>query len=265
MKRHNGRVQKLTQERYIPELNRNLISLGKLVDLGYTVMMKNNMLKVTKGDLEILKGRKDKRNLFVLEGGVIIRGEVCITDLYVSEIVYPQIVHQLRTCRPTHASACNGGWTSDMHLAWSNKVFDTIGSDLWNDGDGFEKFAHASLELSKVYMELGFLNNSRRELFAVEMHLKNTINRAGINTSSVLENALADVGLAAESKSGSARSVGSVALQAVAGPYMWNVEWFFALQRISRGTPSLGTKKTYKRKLHVYKKGNARMVESRRK
>ena len=52
MKRHNGRVQKLTQVRYIPELNRNLISLGKLVDLGYTVMMKNSMLKVTKGDLE---------------------------------------------------------------------------------------------------------------------------------------------------------------------------------------------------------------------
>ncbi|KAL8099872.1 hypothetical protein AgCh_032213 [Apium graveolens] len=67
MKCHNGRVQKLTQVRYIPELNQNLILLGKLVDLGYTIMMKNSMLKVTKGDLEILKGRKDKRNLFVLE------------------------------------------------------------------------------------------------------------------------------------------------------------------------------------------------------
>ncbi|KAL8127597.1 hypothetical protein AgCh_014485 [Apium graveolens] len=52
------------------------------------------------------------------------------------------------------------------------------GSDLWNDGDRFKKFAHASLELSKVYMELGFLNNSRKELFAAEMHLKNTIKQA---------------------------------------------------------------------------------------
>ncbi|KAK1386129.1 hypothetical protein POM88_023864 [Heracleum sosnowskyi] len=49
------------------------------------------------------------------------------------------------------------------------------GSELWNDGDRFKKFAHASLELSKVYVELGSLNNSRRELFAAEMHLKNTI------------------------------------------------------------------------------------------
>ncbi|KAL8134128.1 hypothetical protein AgCh_009265 [Apium graveolens] len=76
MKRYNGHVQKLTQVRYIPELNRTLISLGKLVDLGYTVMMKNSMLKVTKGDLEIFKGRKDKRNLFVPEGRVIVQGEV---------------------------------------------------------------------------------------------------------------------------------------------------------------------------------------------
>lgn len=49
------------------------------------------------------------------------------------------------------------------------------GSDLWNDGHRFKKFAHASLELSKVYVELSSLNNSRRELFAAEMHLKNTI------------------------------------------------------------------------------------------
>ncbi|WOG90974.1 hypothetical protein DCAR_0310221 [Daucus carota subsp. sativus] len=54
------------------------------------------------------------------------------------------------------------------------------GSDLWNDGDRFKKFAHASLELSRVYVELSSLNNSRRELFAAEMHLKNTIKLATI-------------------------------------------------------------------------------------
>lgn len=49
------------------------------------------------------------------------------------------------------------------------------GSDLWKDGDRFKKFANASLELSKVYMELSFRTNSRRELLAAEMHLKNTV------------------------------------------------------------------------------------------
>ncbi|OIT19854.1 phosphatidylinositol 4-kinase alpha 1, partial [Nicotiana attenuata] len=34
-------------------------------------------------------------------------------------------------------------------------------------------------------------------------------------------------------------SLGSVALQAVSGPYMWSADWFSAVQRISQGTPPL--------------------------
>uniref|UniRef100_A0A5B6YRK2 Uncharacterized protein n=1 Tax=Davidia involucrata TaxID=16924 RepID=A0A5B6YRK2_DAVIN len=53
------------------------------------------------------------------------------------------------------------------------------GSDLWKDRDRFKKFAHASLELCKVYMELSCCTDSRRELIAAEMHLRNTIKQAG--------------------------------------------------------------------------------------
>nr|GMD26337.1 tetratricopeptide repeat protein 27 homolog [Ipomoea batatas] len=52
------------------------------------------------------------------------------------------------------------------------------GSDLWKDRDRFVKFANASLELCSVYKELACRNASRRELFAAEMHLKNTIKQA---------------------------------------------------------------------------------------
>ncbi|KAI3448862.1 hypothetical protein Pfo_005527 [Paulownia fortunei] len=52
------------------------------------------------------------------------------------------------------------------------------GSDLWKDRDRFVKFAHASLELCKVYQELALRGTSRRELFAAEMHLKSTIKQA---------------------------------------------------------------------------------------
>lgn len=37
----------------------------------------------------------------------------------------------------------------------------------------------------------------------------------------------------------SAGSVGTIALQAVGGPYMWNSLWSSAVQRISQGTPPL--------------------------
>lgn len=37
----------------------------------------------------------------------------------------------------------------------------------------------------------------------------------------------------------SAGSMGTIALQAVGGPYMWNSLWSAAVQRISQGTPPL--------------------------
>lgn len=52
------------------------------------------------------------------------------------------------------------------------------GSDLWKDKDKFIKFAQASLELSRIYMHISSTTNSRRELYAAEMHLKNTVKQA---------------------------------------------------------------------------------------
>ncbi|XP_010323345.2 uncharacterized protein [Solanum lycopersicum] len=62
--------------------------------------------------------------------------------------------------------------------AFLKQVRSYQGSDLWKDKDRFSKFAHASLELCKVYQEIARRNGSRRELSAAEMHLKNTIKQA---------------------------------------------------------------------------------------
>nr|XP_048335273.1 tetratricopeptide repeat protein 27 isoform X2 [Ziziphus jujuba var. spinosa] len=52
------------------------------------------------------------------------------------------------------------------------------GSDLWKDRDRFRRFAHASLELCKVYMEISSSTGSRKELLTAEMHLKNILKQA---------------------------------------------------------------------------------------
>lgn len=52
------------------------------------------------------------------------------------------------------------------------------GSDTWNDRDRFQKFAKASLELCKVYMEISTSTGSIKELFTAEMHLKNICRQA---------------------------------------------------------------------------------------
>lgn len=53
------------------------------------------------------------------------------------------------------------------------------GSDLWKDTDRFKKFALASLDLCRVYMEISSSTGSQRELLAAEMHLKSIIRQAG--------------------------------------------------------------------------------------
>ncbi|GAB4853470.1 hypothetical protein Ancab_017660 [Ancistrocladus abbreviatus] len=54
------------------------------------------------------------------------------------------------------------------------------GSDLWKDVHRFKKFARASVELCKVYMEISSPTGSLRELQAAEMHLRNVIKQADI-------------------------------------------------------------------------------------
>ncbi|KAG2641782.1 hypothetical protein PVAP13_2KG234200 [Panicum virgatum] len=49
------------------------------------------------------------------------------------------------------------------------------GSELWHDQKKFTKYAQASLQLCKVYMEISSSSGSRRELLTAEMHLKSTL------------------------------------------------------------------------------------------
>jgi len=52
------------------------------------------------------------------------------------------------------------------------------GSGLWHDQKKFTKYAQASLQLCKVYMEISSSSGSRRELLTAEMHLKSTLKQA---------------------------------------------------------------------------------------
>ncbi|XP_078447813.1 protein prenylyltransferase superfamily protein [Wolffia australiana] len=59
--------------------------------------------------------------------------------------------------------------------AFLKQVRSYQGSDLWRDRDRFRKFAAASLQLCRVYMEIASSTGQRRELFTAEMHLKNAV------------------------------------------------------------------------------------------
>ncbi|KAL2628645.1 hypothetical protein R1flu_013331 [Riccia fluitans] len=66
----DGIIRTLNDVRFIPSMCKNLISLGMLVEKGYTFSAKRNVLCVMASDKVILKDRH-RRNLYVLEGSTI--------------------------------------------------------------------------------------------------------------------------------------------------------------------------------------------------
>lgn len=53
---YDGLERTLTDVRYVPNLKRNLISLGMLDKNGYTFTAKDGFIKVTKGSLVVMQG-----------------------------------------------------------------------------------------------------------------------------------------------------------------------------------------------------------------
>ena len=52
----DGVVRVLSNVRHVPDLRKNLISLGVLDDLGYSYSSKGGIMKITKGALMVMKG-----------------------------------------------------------------------------------------------------------------------------------------------------------------------------------------------------------------
>ena len=56
IKMFDGVVRVLSNVRHIPDLRKNLISLGVLDDLGYSYSSKGGIMKITKGALMVMEG-----------------------------------------------------------------------------------------------------------------------------------------------------------------------------------------------------------------
>ena len=77
IKIYDGMFRALTNVKHISELTKNLISMGVLDEKGYHFKVTNEVLKVGKGAVVMMKGRKYERNLYILEGSTIV-GRIAI-------------------------------------------------------------------------------------------------------------------------------------------------------------------------------------------
>ena len=78
LKMFDGVVREITQVRHVPDLKRNLISMGMLDQMGCIVKAKKGVLRVIKGSMVIMKGNKNN-GLYVLNGQTVI-GETNVIE-----------------------------------------------------------------------------------------------------------------------------------------------------------------------------------------
>lgn len=76
---HDGAIRVLTDVRYVPDLRKNLISLGALESKGFKITLEGGVLKVVMGALVVMKGTR-QNNLYFLNGSTIIGGAATVTD-----------------------------------------------------------------------------------------------------------------------------------------------------------------------------------------
>lgn len=61
----------MTEVRFIPELKRNLISLGLLDQNGYTYKCEDGIIKICRGSMVVMKGIRGN-GLYVIHGSIVI-------------------------------------------------------------------------------------------------------------------------------------------------------------------------------------------------
>ena len=72
-------IRELKKVKYVPQLKRNIISVGALETLGLVVSIKDGVLKMTKGSMVVLKVVR-RNNLYYLKGSTVTGQVATSTD-----------------------------------------------------------------------------------------------------------------------------------------------------------------------------------------
>lgn len=71
VKIHDGVVRTFGNVRHVLDLQRNLVSLGSLDEIGHTCKVEGGVMRVSKGALSVMKGVK-RNGLYILSGHTVV-------------------------------------------------------------------------------------------------------------------------------------------------------------------------------------------------
>lgn len=92
IKMHSGQVKLITEVKHVPDLKRNLLSIGMLDKKGYVISANDGNMKVCHGSMIVMRGKR-MNVIYMLEGKTII-GSVAIADKDNSKLWHLRLGHE---------------------------------------------------------------------------------------------------------------------------------------------------------------------------
>ena len=80
IKMFNGTIRTIKGVQHVKGLKKNLLSLGQMDSHGYKTHVKNEIMKIVKGALVLMKAEKIDTNLFMLKGETLQDADTCVTS-----------------------------------------------------------------------------------------------------------------------------------------------------------------------------------------
>ncbi|KAE8692759.1 hypothetical protein F3Y22_tig00110831pilonHSYRG00699 [Hibiscus syriacus] len=127
LRNHDGSIRTLTSVHYVPDLMRNLISVGTLESKGLEVRAKDGIMRIISGALVIMKGIRKRNNVYFFLGHV---GEKSLKLL-----IDQGLLKGARACKLAFFEHCIKGKKTRVKFGTTihdtKGILDYVHSDIW--------------------------------------------------------------------------------------------------------------------------------------
>ncbi|KAH9782773.1 retrovirus-related pol polyprotein from transposon TNT 1-94-like protein [Citrus sinensis] len=150
LKMFDGMVRELKEVRFVPEIKKNLISVGALEAKGYKVTIEDGTMKFTHGAMVILQGVR-RHNLYYLKGGTtdeanVVKAHSDTTKLWhvrlghvgeksLQTLMRHGLLKGTKTCKLNFCEHCVVGKKTRVKFGTANhdtrEILEFVHSDVW--------------------------------------------------------------------------------------------------------------------------------------
>ncbi len=148
----DGVVRTLCDVRHIPDLKKNLISLGALDSNGFSFKSEGGAMKVLKGVMVVMKGQKVSGNIYRLLGSTVVGGVAAVESDYDSTVLWHMrlghmgergmlelhrrnLLKGMKTCKLDFCKYCVLGKQTKVQFKTATHktegILDYVHSDVW--------------------------------------------------------------------------------------------------------------------------------------